>query len=141
MNLRSEFPRSMRERLGEYLHLARMIDKCRAKLADTLGEYIYPCPLDQRFLDFLGISEKVFLQAVESRTDPEILAWLQTTPTSHTSKEIEDWNETFLTRGPDTDEKREYFNKTRDAIDLHLTVAGSQIDSIGLDRADRHVSI
>ncbi len=133
MDLRIEYPRSLRETLGGYLHLARMIDKCRAKLAGTLGEYIFPCPLDQRFLEFVGISEDVFLQAVESRTDQEILAWVQTTAFSHTPREIEDWNHAFLTRGPDTEEKREYFNNTRDAIDSTRTDITSWADLLDLD--------
>ena len=50
MDLRTTFPRSMKTRLGGYVHLARMIDKCRAVLAGTEGEYIYPCPMDDRLL-------------------------------------------------------------------------------------------
>ena len=38
------FPHSMRYQMNGYVHLARMIDKCRAVLAGTEGEYIYPCP-------------------------------------------------------------------------------------------------
>ena len=46
MDLRSVFPRSMSVKMEGYVHLARMIDKCRAVLAKTEGEYIYPCPMD-----------------------------------------------------------------------------------------------
>ena len=45
MDLRKHFPRSMRAKLEGYVHLARMIDKCRAVQAGTEGEYIYPCPM------------------------------------------------------------------------------------------------
>ena len=48
MDLRRRFPRSMRVILEGYAHLARMIDKCRAVLAGTEGEYVYPCPMDDR---------------------------------------------------------------------------------------------
>ncbi len=113
--------------------MARMIDKCRAKLAGTLGEYIFPCPLDERFLNFIGISADVFLQAVESRTDQEILGRVQAIAAPHTQKEIEDWNSAFLTRGPDTEEKREYFNKTREAIDPTRTDIISWADLLDLD--------
>ncbi len=41
MDLRRSFPHSMRVKLKGYVHLARMIDKCRAVLAGTEGEYIY----------------------------------------------------------------------------------------------------
>ena len=59
MDLRKTFPRSMKTRLAGYVHLARMIDKCRAVLAGTEGEYIYPCPMDERLLDYAGITAKV----------------------------------------------------------------------------------
>ncbi|MBI5777374.1 MAG: DUF5069 domain-containing protein, partial [Nitrospirae bacterium] len=44
MDLRKNYPRSPREKLAGYVHLPRMIDKCRASLAGTEGDYIYPCP-------------------------------------------------------------------------------------------------
>ena len=45
-------PRSPRTRLGGFAILPRMLDKGRAIIAGTNGEYKYACPLDQRFLDF-----------------------------------------------------------------------------------------
>jgi len=48
-------PRSPRVRLGGYVHLARLLDKARAFAAGKPGEYVYPCPLDQRFFAFTGI--------------------------------------------------------------------------------------
>ena len=133
MDLRTGFPRSVREQLGGYVHLARMIDKCRAKVAGTLGEYIYPCPMDYKFLEFVGISEEAFFQAVASRSDQEMVSWVRSTSNPQTSQEIEDWNKTFLTRGPDTEEKREYFNKTRDAIDPTRTDITSWADLLDLE--------
>ena len=57
MNLRKSFPRSMRWKMEGYVHLARMIDKCRAVLAGTEEEYIYPCPMDFRLMEFAGITD------------------------------------------------------------------------------------
>src|SRR5262245_32316672 len=54
-------PRSPRSRLGGYSLLPRMLDKGRATLAGTLGEYHYHCPLDQRILSFVGIDSKKLL--------------------------------------------------------------------------------
>jgi Domain of unknown function (DUF5069) len=48
-------PRSPRQRLGGYALLPRMLDKGRATLAGTNGEYHYACPNDQRFLEFAGV--------------------------------------------------------------------------------------
>ena len=133
MDLGSEYPRSIREKFGGYVHLARMVDKCRAKYLGMLGEYIFPCPIDQRLLDFAGISGDAFLEAVHSRTDDEVLHWLQSTTLSHTPQEIEDWNTTLLNRGPDTDEKREYFKKIRDSIDPTRTDITTWADLLDLD--------
>ena len=48
-------PRSARVRLGGYVILPRCLDKLRATLAGTVGEYHYACPLDRRFpIDFAG---------------------------------------------------------------------------------------
>jgi len=33
---------------------ARLLDKCRAALYGTAGEYHYDCPLDRRFFDLLA---------------------------------------------------------------------------------------
>ncbi len=117
MDLRQQFPRSVRDTLGGYVHLPRMIDKGRAVLTHTLGEYIFPCSLDQRLLDFLGLSPERFLQAVEEHGDSRIEGWLRQHTLSHTPQEIMDWNQTQLARGPDSEEKLNYFTQTRNAID------------------------
>src|SRR5687768_4146707 len=54
-------PRSPRSRLGGYALLPRMLDKGRATLNGTSGEYHYNCPLDQRFVSFVGIDAKKLL--------------------------------------------------------------------------------
>jgi hypothetical protein len=64
MDLRIHYPRSIRERLGGYVHLGRMIDKCRALQARLQGDYVYPCPLDERLLRFAGISSEEFSSEV-----------------------------------------------------------------------------
>jgi len=110
-----------------------MIDKCRAKYANQLGEYIYPCPMDQLLLEFAGVSGGAFFEAVGSRTDDEMLRWFQSTAKIHTPQDIEDWNMSLLNRGPDTDEKHEHFIKTRDSIDPTRTDITSWADLLDLD--------
>ncbi|GJL62954.1 MAG: hypothetical protein NPIRA04_16080 [Nitrospirales bacterium] len=117
MDLRTQYPRSLKERLGPYVHLPRIIDKCRAKSAGTLGEYIYPCPLDARFLDFTGISGDDLLAAVKMRTDDEIIQWVLQHATPRTTQEIQDWNVMMLNRGPDSEEKWVFFREVRDSLD------------------------
>lgn len=70
-------PRSARVRLGGFVHFARLLDKARAHAAGRLGEYIWNCPLDQRFFAFTGVTADALLAAVkEGRSDAEMLEWL-----------------------------------------------------------------
>ena len=45
-DLNKQAPHSPRERLAGFAIANRTIDKCRASLAGTLGQYHYDCPLD-----------------------------------------------------------------------------------------------
>jgi len=122
MDLRSSFPHSMRVKLAGYVHLARMIDKCRAVLASTEGEYIYPCPMDDRLMEFAGITAGQFTAAVKANPSDEAVAeWFTQTANSHPPAELEAWNRMMLNRGPSTPEKQEYFNRLRDAVDPSRT--------------------
>jgi hypothetical protein len=94
-----------------------MIDKCRAKLAGTIGGYIYPCPLDQRLLDFAGIDPDLLLDQVRQHPDEAVVRWWTSTAKPRTEAELEAWNRAMATRGPDTDEKWSYFRSVRDKID------------------------
>lgn len=122
MDLRTTFPRSMKTKLGGYVHLARMIDKCRAVLAGTEGEYIYPCPMDDRLLDFAGITAEQFTAAVKANhTDDGVAEWFRRTATPHGEAEIEAWNGKLLERGPSSPESAAKFMKYRDAVDPSRT--------------------
>jgi hypothetical protein len=145
MDLRHQYPRSIRERLGGYVHLGRMIDKCRALLAGRQGDYVYPCPLDERLLQFAGISSEAFAGEVRSKTDREMVDWFQINAMAHTPSEIEAWNKMMLTAGPDTEEKWTYFKRTRDAIDPRRTDITTWADLLDLDEQrivpSRNVSV
>ncbi|HME82932.1 MAG TPA: DUF5069 domain-containing protein [Candidatus Eremiobacteraceae bacterium] len=74
MDLTKQFPRSPREKAGGIAMLPRTIDKARAHLAGTLGEYIYDCSMDKALFETLGCNAEQFLQAVGvSLTDAEVL--------------------------------------------------------------------
>jgi hypothetical protein len=134
MDLRKEFPRSPRETLAGYAHLPRMLDKCRATLAGTIGEYVYPCPMDQRLLDFAGVTAEQFTEAVRSRpTDGDVTTWFQRTAKQHSPVDVTAWNQTLLTRGPDTEEKRAYFRSERDRVDPTRTDITSWADLLDLE--------
>ena len=112
----------MRVKMEGYVHLARMIDKCRAVLAKTQGEYIYPCPMDDRLMKFSGITDKEFTATVKANpTDKGVAQWFTKTSRPHQQAELNEWNEMMLTRGPSTPDKQKYFNKLRDAVDPSRT--------------------
>ncbi len=133
MDLRKTVPRSPKDKLAGYVHLARMTDKCRATLAGTQGEYKYPCPMDQRLLDFAGITAEQFTEAARGMTDTALAEWFKKSATSHSPAEIEQWNARFLTWEPDTEEKRAYFNKLRDAADPSRPDITAWADLLDLD--------
>lgn len=60
--------------IGGIPWLARITDKARAKLDGTIGDYIYPCPADQKFLEEHKLSADVFIQMVrENPTDGKMI--------------------------------------------------------------------
>lgn len=111
-DLRKHPPRSPRTRLGGFAHLPRMIDKARAVVAGTAGDYHYNCPFDQQLFGFTGISADAFLAGVKAgRSDSELLAFIraQSNP-KRSQSEIDAWSRWFETWTPSLPEKREFFN-------------------------------
>jgi len=104
--------------IAGHAHVARMIDKCRAVLAGTEGEYIYPCPLDERLLEFVGLTSEQFTAAVRANpTDEGMAAWFTQAAKPHSSAELEEWNRNLLARGPSSPESAVRFKKYLDAVD------------------------
>ena len=122
MDLRTGFPRSMKVKIAGHAHVARMIDKCRATLAGTEGEYIYPCPMDERLLEFSGLTSEQFTAAVRANpTDEGVAAWFAQSAKPHRLDQLEEWNQTLLARGPSSPESAVKFKKYLDAIDPSRT--------------------
>ena len=98
-------PRSFRVRLGNYVVLARMLDKGRATLAGKNGEYQYNSPTDQRLVQFLGFDPGALLKELATgKSDGEILEWFQAhSKTPHSPWEIEAWSAFMEKRAPDSD--------------------------------------
>ena len=92
-DLTKEFPRSPRATLAGYVLAARCIDKCRAVLNGTAGEYHYACPLDMRWLNFVGINPDALKDFVGSgATDGEIADWISKNAKQKTRAEVIQWN-------------------------------------------------
>ena len=78
-DLTKQAPHSPRERLAGFAIALRTLDKCRASLAGTLGDFHYDCPLDKMLFGFKGITGDQFKTAVQaSKNYEDIGAWLQT---------------------------------------------------------------
>ena len=76
-DLRADKPRSAHEQLGGFELAARALDKCRATLAGTNGDYEFNCPLDQRFFAQTGLNAQEFRAFVATgATDDEVAQWI-----------------------------------------------------------------
>ena len=136
-------PRSPRVRLGGYVLLARILDKGRAELAGTAGEYKYNNPIDRHWFRFTGLTpEALKAELAAGKGDGEILAWVEEHgQPKRPPWEIQQWSAYHNERGPDGDvETLEFFiervgglSKTRedmrtwfDYLDLddHVTFGG-----------------
>ena len=108
--------------IAGHAHVARMIDKCRAVLAGTEGEYIYPCPLDEQLLEFAGLTSEQFTAAVQANpTDEGMAAWFAQAAIPHSPAELDAWNRTLLARGPSSPESAARFKQYLDKIDPSRT--------------------
>src|ERR1700722_4241169 len=98
-------PRSFRVRLGNYVVLARMLDKGRATLAGKNGEYHCNCSTDQRPVQFLGFDPDALLKELATgQGDGEMLEWVQAhSKTPRSAWEIETWSAFMENRAPDSD--------------------------------------
>ncbi len=105
-------PRSARVRLGGLVILPRMLDKGRAELAGTNGDYHYACPMDMRLVSFLGLDAAALKEQLASgKGDGEILAWiLCNRKNQHTDSTMAEWSAFQERRVPTDPETREFFN-------------------------------
>ncbi len=117
-------PRSPRVRLGGYVILPRMLDKGRAVLAGKNGEYKFACPLDQRFLSYVGIDpEALKRELAAGKGDGEILEWISSNAKRKlTEPEILAWSALQERRAPADVESRQFFHE------LHAKAAPKRDD-------------
>lgn len=119
-------PRSPRCRLGGYVTLPRMLDKGRATIAGTNGEFRYDAPFDQHIISFLGFDPPSLKEQLAAGLgDGEILGWLnENAQHKPTPWEIEQWSNYMSRRTPESDQETLIFffrrvgsfSKTREDI-------------------------
>jgi hypothetical protein len=110
-DLTKQPPHSPRARIAGFAIARRTVDKCRASLAGTLGEYHYDCPLDNMLFSFKGVNGGQFKAAVQAaKTYDDVGIWLQANGTVKTPAEIKAWSDEMaagsLMKNP---ERRAYF--------------------------------
>lgn len=117
-------PRSPRCRLGGFALLPRVIDKGRALLAGSNGDYNYGCPLDMEFFEFVSIDPHDLKSQLEAGLgDGELLAWVHAhAGAKRRPHEIALWSRFMEDRGPTDAESREFFHG------IHKSTAGGRGD-------------
>ena len=117
MDLTKNFPRSPRERLAGLAMLARTIDKARAALAGTLGEYIYDCPMDRQLFATLGTDAPRFAEAVrQAPDDAGVLTWARAHAKQPSPEEAAAHNQAIETWAPRSPEGLARFKEQRAKI-------------------------
>ena len=106
-------PRSARVRLGGYVILPRLLDKCRAEIAGSDGDYHYDCPLDQRFFEFTGIDAAALkAEIAKGIGDGEALAWIIANARNKREEwDIAQWSSFREAAAPADNESREFINE------------------------------
>jgi hypothetical protein len=135
-DLTQRAPRSLRCRLGGYAVLPRLIDKCRASISGTIGEYHTDCALDRQFLDFTGIDyARLRSEIAQGKTDGEILQWIAVnSKIPRTASEIKNWSEYQDSRLPDSDaQTRAFFSETLGRISQTRSDIHTWADLLDLD--------
>ena len=103
--------------------LARLIDKGRAALGNSLGRYYFgdDSPVDRSILAFLGLSTDTFKTALKKHpAEADLVAWIKT-HTGKTEADIAAFNAEFLSRGPQGDAQTTWFRNVAHSLDSDRT--------------------
>jgi hypothetical protein len=128
-------PRSPRTRLGGFVHFPRLIDKARATVAGTNGDFHYNCPIDQRFFAFTGVNPEAFLAEIKAgKSDSELLAYMtaNSQPKRHPA-EIAAWSQWFEQLTPTPPDTRAFFNDIHRKNAPHREDIATWFDWLELD--------
>ena len=112
-----------------------MLDKCRAELAGKSGDYHYNCPLDQQFLNFVGVDAQLLKNEVATgKGDGEILDWINAHASMRRSPwEIVQWSAWRDQVAPSDFETREFFNGLHREAGPNRTDVVTWADMLDLD--------
>jgi hypothetical protein len=115
------------------VQLGRTVDKAKAQLAGTIGEYNYDCPMDEALFEFLGTDGQTVLDIVKNaKNDGEIEAQLAPMVQKKNAAEIEKWNHDVVNRQPEG-ESHQYFLNLRNQVAPNRTDVMTWADLLDLD--------
>ncbi|HEX4140655.1 MAG TPA: DUF5069 domain-containing protein [Candidatus Methylacidiphilales bacterium] len=93
LDLTRQFPASPHAMLGGFVLANRCVDKGRAELAGTAGEYHFDCPLDNFFLGFAGIKGSDLRDFLATGADnAAVSAWIEKNAKKRERIEVIKWN-------------------------------------------------
>jgi hypothetical protein len=107
MDLTKAYPRSPRERLDGIPMLPRTIDKARAYLNGTLGQYKFgdDSGYDRALFETLGIDAETFLAGIKHSADDEsMVRWLHANARTVDARDNRELVATLDAMGLETDE-------------------------------------
>lgn len=122
MDLTKSFPRSPRATLLGLPMLPRTIDKARASIAGTLGEYVFgeKSSFDMALFDFLAVKPDAFREGVRGAADDAAVeTWIRANARKFTPEEAEVFARVFTNDGDD-DEDRARFQVRRSKLPAHV---------------------
>ncbi|HEY7993462.1 MAG TPA: DUF5069 domain-containing protein [Candidatus Eremiobacteraceae bacterium] len=122
MDLTKSFPRSPRATLMGLPMLPRTIDKARASIDGTLGEYVFgeKSSFDMALLDFLAVKPDVFREGVRASVDDAAVeSWVKANARTFTPDEAAVFARVFTNDGDD-DADRARFQERRAKLPAHV---------------------
>ena len=114
MDLTKRFPRSPRQRLAGIAMLPRTVDKARAHLAGTIGEYIFDCPMDKQLFATIGLDANGFLEIVRrSDSDDGVVSGLQARWSRPSDAQVDEHNRVIERWAPKSEQGKKHFEEQR----------------------------
>jgi hypothetical protein len=135
MNLVESIPRSPKIMMRDLIMVPRMIDKARAYNLNTLGEYIFPCPLDKIMLEFLGSNQREFSYQTQNLNDKEMGSWIEEKCLHRSKGDKDRINKKLLDRKPDTKESLSRFKEIQNKLNPIAKNVTTWIDLIDLEES------
>lgn len=114
--------------------LPRTIDKARAQLAGTIGEYFFDCPMDRQLFATLGVTAVEFLGAVRgSAGDDGVIRWLRERGAIPSGAPLDAHNRAIAGWAPKSEEGRARFLVQREKLAPKRTDVTTWTDLIDVE--------